>query len=225
MGKYEFAKLDEADNPAVIFCGIVGRVEMPFWQHVVQSKIRNQAEALKRIGVVGWAKINALARSVLLADKNNREAVAAAEYFRLRGIVRTNSSDEINPMPNPALNFGYAIVRAAMARALVKAGLLCICGIHHSNRSNAFALADDMMEPYRPFVDEVVFGLPESIGKNWSRMSIDNRVKRELLNVVGCDVLINGLCYPLAQALDRTAQSLADVVTEKSMKVLLPEFA
>ena len=114
------------------------------WQRVVQAKIRNQAEALKRIGVVGWAKLNALARSVLLADRNNREAVAASEYFRLRGIVRTNSSDEINPMPNPALNYGYAIVRAAMVRALVKAGLLCVCGIHHCNRSNAFALADDM---------------------------------------------------------------------------------
>ena len=195
------------------------------WQRVVQAKIRNQAEALKRFGLIGWAKLNALARGVLLADRNNREAVAAAEYFRLRGIVRTNSSAEINPMPNPALNYGYAILRAAMARALVKAGLLCTCGIHHSNRSNAFALADDMMEPYRPFVDEVVFGLPETIGRNWSRMSFDSRVKREMLNVVGCDVLIDGLCYPLALALDRTAQSLADVVTEKSVDVLLPEFA
>ena len=82
-----------------------------------------------------------------------------------------------------------------------------------------------MMEPHRPFVDEVVFGLPETIGRNWSRMSFDSRVKREMLNVVGCDVLIDGLCYPLALALDRTAQSLADVVTEKSVDVLLPEFA
>ena len=82
-----------------------------------------------------------------------------------------------------------------------------------------------MMEPYRPFVDEVVFGLSGAIGKNWSRMSFDSHVKREVLNVVGCDVLIDGLCYPLALALERTAQSLADVVTEKSMKVLLPEFA
>lgn len=195
------------------------------WQCVVQTKIKNQAEALKRAGKVGWAKLNALARGVLLADRNNREAVAAAEYFRLRGIVRTNSSDETNPMPNPALNYGYAIVRAAMARALVKAGLLCVCGIHHSNRSNVFALADDMMEPYRPFVDEIVFGLPDVIGKNWTRMNFDSRVKRELMNVVACDVSIGGLCYPLALALDRTAQSLADVVMENGNAILLPEFA
>lgn len=195
------------------------------WQRVVQAKIRNQAEALKRSGEAGWAKLNALARNVLLADRNNREAVAAAEYFRLRGIVRTNSMDDINPMPNPALNYGYAIVRAAMARSLVKAGLLCVCGIHHSNRSNAFALADDMMEPYRPFVDEIVFGLPEAVGKSWSKMNFDRQVKREMLNVVGCDVSIEGFRYPLALALDKTAQSLADVVTEKSVDVLLPEFA
>ena len=195
------------------------------WQRVVQAKIRNQAEALKRSGEAGWAKLNALARNVLLADRNNREAVAAAEYFRLRGIVRTNSMDDINPMPNPALNYGYAIVRAAMARSLVKAGLLCVCGIHHSNRSNAFALADDMMEPYRPFVDEIVFGLPEAVGKSWSKMNFDRQVKREILNVVGCDVSIEGFRYPLALALDKTAQSLADVVTEKSVDVLLPEFA
>ena len=195
------------------------------WQRVVQAKIRNQAEALKRSGETGWAKLNALARNVLLADRNNREAVAAAEYFRLRGIVRTNSMDDVNPMPNPALNYGYAIVRAAMARSLVKTGLLCVCGIHHSNRSNAFALADDMMEPYRPFVDEIVFGLTDMFGKSWSRMNFDSRIRRELLNVVGCDVLIDGLCYPLALALDKTAQSLADVVTEKSANVLLPEFA
>ena len=195
------------------------------WQCVVQAKIRNQAEALKRANIIGWAKLNALARSVLLADRNNREAVAAAEYFRLREIVRTNSSDEINPMPNPALNYGYAIVRAAMARALVKAGLLCVCGIHHSNRSNAFALADDMMEPYRPFVDEIVFELPVMVGKNWAGMHFDSSVKRELLNVVGCDVMIDGLCYPLALALDRTAQSLADVMLGKGAALQLPEFA
>ena len=194
------------------------------WQRVVQAKICNQAEALKRSGETGWAKLKALARNVVLADRSNREAVAAAEYFRLRGIVRTNSMDDVNPMPNPALNYGYAIVRAAMARSLVKAGLLYVCGIHHSNRSNAFALADDMMEPYRPFVDEIVFGLTDVFGKSWSRMNFDSRVRRELLNVVGCDVLIDGLCYPLALALDKTAQSLADVVTEKSANVLLPEF-
>lgn len=200
------------------------KVKDRIWQRVVQAKIRNQAEALKRSGIIGWAKLNALARGVLLADRNNREAVAAAEYFRLRGIVRTNSSDEINPMPNPALNYGYAIVRAAMARALVKAGLLCVCGIHHSNRSNAFALADDMMEPYRPFVDEIVFGLPEVLGKDWTRIGFDVQVKHEVVKVVGCDVQMDGLCYPLVLALDRTAQSLADVVTEKAVNVLLPEF-
>ena len=201
------------------------KVKDRLWQRVVQAKIRNQAEALKRTGTAGWAKLNALARGVLLADRNNREAVAAAEYFRLRGIVRTNSSDEINPMPNPALNYGYAVVRAAMSRALVKSGLLCVCGIHHSNRSNAYALADDMMEPYRPFVDEIVFGLPHTIGKDWVRMSFDSRVKRELLNVVGCEVLIGGMCYPLALSLDRTAQSLADVVLGRGADLQLPEFA
>ena len=201
------------------------KVKDRIWQRVVQAKIRNQAEALKRIGTVGWARLNTLARGVLLADRNNREAVAAAEYFRLCGIVRTNSSDEINPMPNPALNYGYAIVRAAMARALVKAGLLCVCGIHHSNRSNAFALADDMMEPYRPFVDEIVFGIPAKLGKNWARINFDSQVKHELLNVVGCDVLIGGLRYPLALALDKTAQSLADVVLGRGAILQFPEFA
>lgn len=201
------------------------RAKDRIWQRVVQAKIRNQAEALKRCDTPGWAKLNALARGVLLADRSNREAVAAAEYFRLRGIVRTNSSDAINPMPNPALNYGYAVVRAAMARSLVKTGLLCVCGIHHSNRSNAFALADDMMEPYRPFVDEIVFGLPKRLGTSWAKMDLDGQVRRELLNVVACDVSLGGLRYPLALALDRTAQSLADVVIGKGTAVLLPEFA
>ena len=122
-------------------------------------------------------------------------------------------------MPNAALNYGYAIIRAAMARALVGSGLLCIVGIHHHNQYNAYCLADDIMEPYRPFVDEEIFGSTEPLPDD-----INSNLKRKLLNVLTADVSIKGMKRPLMNAMSYTTASLARCFLKEQQEIDYPEF-
>ena len=122
--------------------------------------------------------------------------------------------------PNAALNYGYAILRAVAARALVSSGLLPTLGIFHSNKYNAYALADDVMEPYRPMVDLLVLELVDS---NADLETLTPTVKQHLLQIPAVDVRIEGKKSPLMNAMSRTTHSLFECLAGLSRKLLYPE--
>ena len=191
------------------------------WRMIVRQKIRNQAALMVRLGANGAKRLLALADEVKNGDPANCEAQAARIYFQSLGpeeFVR----DRNGGWPNAPLNYGYAILRAAMARALVGSGLACFCGIHHHNRYNAFALADDMMEPYRPFVDQYVLGKVKPFDVPMDELTKEMRAR--LLQMLTCDVKLGDVRRPLLVALSFTTASLARYYMKKSDELALPRF-
>jgi CRISP-associated protein Cas1 len=190
------------------------------WQQTVKAKISNQCSVIKK-----WdGKYNLLqnlADRVKSGDADNSEAVAAAHYWQNLFPQAWNfyRKREGAP-PNNLLNYGYAIVRAGMARALAGTGLLPTLGIFHRNRYNAYCLADDIMEPYRPFVDVVVRGIVE---KTSHVQTLTQELKVELLKIPTMDVLLNGETSPLMVAMQRSAASLSKCYLGEQRKLLLPE--
>jgi CRISPR-associated protein Cas1 len=124
------------------------------WQKIVIAKIRNQADVLDRQGCAHGNALHAMAKHVNSGDPDNVEARAARQYWSalFKGFIRDDPSDLRNKM----LNYGYAVMRAVVARALVGAGFLPCIGLHHASQTNPFNLADDLIEPFRPFVDQLV---------------------------------------------------------------------
>lgn len=189
------------------------------WQQTVESKIRNQARLLALYAqpyedLISWS------RSVKSGDSENKEGHAAAMYWRRLfdpelGFKRGRYEDG----PNNLLNYGYAILRAVIARSLCGSGLLPSIGIHHSNKYNAFALADDIMEPYRPFVDKLVCAIVDS---DVDYSDLTPALKRELLQVPVIDVLLDGEWSPLTVAAQRTTASLARCFKGESRQILYP---
>ena len=172
------------------------------WQQTVKAKINNQASVLKK------------------GDPTNSEAVAAAYYWQnLLPATWQFFRKREGPPPNNLLNYGYAIIRASMARAIVGAGLLPTLGIFHRNRYNAYCLADDIMEPYRPFADEIVRGI---IDKTSNVETLTQELKVQLLKIPTVDVLMNGESSPLMVAMQRTASSLAKCYSGDQRKILYP---
>lgn len=156
------------------------------WQQTIQSKINNQASVLQDCMAEEVKCMRIWANDVKSGDPENLEARAAAYYWKylfkdIDGFYR----DREGPSPNSLLNYGYAILRAVVARSLVISGLLPTLGIHHHNRYNAYCLADDIMEPYRPYVDELVFKLVQTYGKE---LVLTKELKAELLSVPTLDV-------------------------------------
>ena len=194
------------------------------WKEIVSAKIFNQSEYLKRTGCAAWSSVRKFSRSVRNGDEGNLEATAAARYFSELGIVRSTHWDETNPMPNPALNYAYALVRATTARGLVAHGLLCAWGVHHDNMRNPYCLADDMMEPFRPLVDEVVLSVPEQTGKSWKRVKMDTSLKKILAKTLYRDVAMGDEVVPLSLAVDRSCASLAAVMMGEMGRLALPRF-
>jgi CRISPR-associated protein Cas1 len=179
------------------------------WTKIVQSKIRNQAEALGE-GDPSYGRLIHLAESVRSGDPENSEAQASRIYWSAFFAGLDPGTFEIpfrrrreGLSPNNFLNYGYMVLRAAAARAIVAAGLQPALGLHHSNRENAFCLADDLMEPYRPWVDLRVLRLTEA-----RSTEIDRDTKRELLEVLTDTVLLGEEKGPLLVALQKTAFSL-----------------
>ena len=190
------------------------------WQQTVQAKIRNQAALLKRSSSVETGNLLAWANQVKSGDSENMEARAAAYYWRnlfpdIEGFIR----DREGEFPNSLLNYGYAILRAIVARALVSSGMLPTWGIHHHNRYNAYCLADDIMEPYRPYVDGLVLQLME---KYPSVTELDTPMKRELLAVPVLDVTMEGLRRPLMVAVSQTTSSLYKCFSGELRKIIYP---
>ncbi|MBR1608883.1 MAG: type II CRISPR-associated endonuclease Cas1 [Kiritimatiellae bacterium] len=194
------------------------------WKQIASAKIFNQSEHLRRRGCGAWAEVRGMSRKVRNGDAGNLEAVAAAKYFGALGIVRTTQRDEDNPMPNPALNYAYAIARSATARSLAAHGMLCAVGLHHDNMRNPFCLADDMMEPFRPLIDEAVLDLPEILGKPWRRVKMEPAVKKLLARTLYRDVEMEGGTFPMALAIDLSCASLAKAYSGEVETPSLPRF-
>ena len=189
------------------------------WRQTVAAKITNQAQCLARLGLPE-TRLRVLAGSVQNADPENVEGVAARVYFQLLAGEGDFTRGREGIPPNHALNYGYAILRAAVARSLIGSGLLCVAGIHHANQYNPFGLADDVMEPYRPFVDEIVF----SDRDFFAVPELGKAQKAKLLGVLACDVMIGSERRPLTNALSYTTASLVRCFRKEEKQIRYPEF-
>lgn len=173
------------------------------WRQIVTAKIRMQASLLRARGCPGDGALEAMARRVRSGDPDNVEAQAARRYWtQLMG--REFRRERGQPGANALLNYGYAVVRASAARAVVAAGLHPTIGIHHANRGNAFALADDLVEPFRPLVDALVATM---IGEGVE--ALEPVHKRRFARLIAFDLRIMGEASPVSLAAARLAQSVA----------------
>lgn len=187
------------------------------WKQTIESKIRNQAALLEKMGKHS-ERLKPLYCNVKSGDSDNREGIASNIYWSElfgREFVRRRDG----PPPNNLLNYGYSILRAAMTRALMGSGLFPAFGIHHCNRYNAFPLADDIMEPYRPYVDEQVYGLFLS-----GIVSITSEVKVSLLKILTSDTRFGKVLRPFDVALSVTTASLSKCFAGKVKKIAYPLF-
>lgn len=189
------------------------------WQQTVVAKITNQANHLQ-IRSKNHLKLTRWSKKVKSGDTANHEALAAAYYFQhlFDDIEGFNRNPKGIP-PNNLLNYGYAILRAIAARALVSTGLLLSVGIHHKNKYNPFCLVDDIMEPYRPFVDAVVFDITET-GHNFEVLTTG--IKAQLLSIPAIDTTIDNKKSPLMNAMSRTTNSLYECFSGRSRRLLYP---
>lgn len=189
------------------------------WQQTISQKIANQSRVLSFSTCVECGCMNVWCKEVRSGDPDNLEARAAAYYWRnlfpqIEGFTRQRDG----MYPNNLLNYGYAILRAVIARALVGSGLLPTLGIHHQNRYNAYCLADDIMEPYRPYVDKLVIDLMKRhIGEELTR-----DIKSELLTIPTLDVVVKGKRSPLMVAASQTTASLAKCFEGEIRKIDYP---
>lgn len=190
------------------------------WQQTIEAKIWNQAAVLKY--QTGGEHKNMLkwSESVRSGDVDNMEARAAVYYWKTvfpdnPDFVRDRDDDGVNAL----LNYGYSILRAVVARALVGGGLLPTLGIHHHNRYNAYCLADDIMEPYRPYVDKLIADMLD----DGAELKVNATNKIKLLNIPVIEVNINGRRSPLMIAVSQTVSSLVKCFRGECRKLIYPE--
>lgn len=185
------------------------------WKQIVEAKIRNQAALLHKLGKDG-DKLKPLYMNVKSGDADNREAIAAKIYWAElfgRDFVRLRDGIE----PNNLLNYGYTILRAAVARSLMGSGLFPAFGIFHRNRYNSFPLADDIMEPYRPYVDETVYDIYRQ-----GITELTPETKGRLLRLLFADTRFDRVTRPLDVGLTFTSASLAKCFAGKQKKLSFP---
>ena len=193
------------------------------WQQTVKAKIMNQYACLRKNTGDEAKRLYKLAQDVKSGDADNCEAQAAVYYWR--NIFPENENfvrDKEGSPPNNLLNYGYAVLRAVVARSLVASGLMPVSGIHHRNRYNAYCLADDIMEPYRPYVDDLVISVASEFGEIPEELTVD--LKREMLRIPVLDVKINSVRSPLMVAVGQTTASLAKCFAGEVRKIAYPEF-
>ena len=190
------------------------------WQQTICAKIKNQAAVLRDREVptnnmLTWAK------KIRSGDPDNYEGRAAAYYWRnfftmIEGFIR----DRNGAPPNNLFNYGYAILRAITARGLVGSGLLPTLGIHHANKYNAYCLADDIMEPYRPYVDRIVF---EMVNNGEDFYELTPSIKKQLLSIGTEEIIIDGERSPLLVGMQRTTASLVKCFEGTARKIIYPD--
>lgn len=185
------------------------------WKQIVEHKIKNQANLLNKLGKDG-SLLKPLYSNVKSGDTDNREGVAAKVYWAElfgKDFIRSRGGDS----PNSMLNYGYTLLRAAVARSLMGSGLFPAFGIFHRNRYNAFPLADDIMEPYRPYVDEFVFNLYAN-----GERDLTKDVKTQLLRLLFTDTKFDKVTRPLDVGLTMTTASLAKCFAGTQKKIVYP---
>ena len=190
------------------------------WAQTVTAKINNQAAVLEECAHAEAGCMRTWAKDVRSGDPDNLEARAAAYYWKnmfptLPDFIR----DREGLPPNNLLNYGYAILRAVVARALVSSGMLPTLGIHHHNRYNAYCLADDIMEPYRPYVDRVVVDV---MRKHEDISELTKEIKYDLLGIPTLDVVIEGRRSPLMIAASQTTASLYRCFAGEERRIAYP---
>ena len=191
------------------------------WQQTIQQKISNQAFVLDKITKVETGCMRAWTKDVRSGDPDNLEGRAAAYYWKnLFGHIPGFYRERTGVPPNNLLNYGYAILRAVVARALVSSGLMPTLGIHHHNRYNAYCLADDIMEPYRPIIDKLVSEIVNEYGEN---IELTKEIKAKLLAIPTLDVVISGKRSPLMIAAGQTTASLYKCFSGESRRISYPE--
>ena len=189
------------------------------WQQTVVAKIENQAAIIDKLGV-DVENMKYWASQVKSGDPDNYEARAAAYYWD--NIFKQFDSfrrHRYGDAPNNLLNYGYAILRAIVARSLVGSGLFTALGIHHKNKYNPYCLADDIMEPYRPYVDNLVLSIIEEYIEI---EELSTEIKAKLLGVATIDVTINEGTSPLMIAVQRTSASLRKCFEGENRKIIYP---
>lgn len=206
------------------------------WQQTIKAKIENQRRGLLKIRK---SRGQCLAKkdlqnmeywrdSVKSGDPDNYEARAAAFYWHnyFTQVVDNFTRGRFESEPNNLLNYGYAILRAIAARSLVASGLMPSYGIHHRNKYNSYVLADDIMEPYRPYVDEIAYEIIEKYFDEecHDELELTPEIKREILKIPAIDVVIDGQKSPLMIAMQRTTASLFSCFAGESRKLLFPVF-
>jgi CRISPR-associated protein Cas1 len=186
------------------------------WQRIIQQKIRNAARCLDELGRPGSEKLRQIAATVKSGDSTGREAYAAREYFKFLGPgFKRRSESSISA----ALDYGYAVVRAAVARSLASTGLQCALGVGHRGAANPFNLADDFVEVFRPFVDLMVFSQPPQ-----TERELTSEYRSYLLSTLRLECSIYGNAYCISTAAQEVAESYARAVLARDhRKVSLPE--
>ena len=193
------------------------------WQQTMQQKIRNQAAVLNLCSNAETKCMQAWANDVRSGDPDNYEARAAVYYWKnLFGHIPGFIREREGVAPNNLLNYGYAILRAVVARSLVASGLLPTLGIHHHNKYNAYCLADDIMEPYRPYVDRLVYDVTEQYGVD---VELSKDIKAELLSIPTLDIVIGGKRSPLMVGVAQTTASLYKCFSGELRKIAYPDLS
>lgn len=194
----------------------VGEVlKKTLWKQIIEAKIKNQAALLNKMGKEG-SILKLLYTNVKSGDSDNREGIAARLYWTAlfgRDFIRDRNIPGINSL----LNYGYSVLRAAVTRALVSSGLFPALGIFHHHRSNAFPLSDDLMEPFRPFVDEIVFELTAQ-----GEAELNTATKSRLIRVLYVDTYFSKVTRPLSVGLSMTMASLAKCYAKEHKKLVVP---
>lgn len=186
------------------------------WKQTVEQKIANQ-QAILTINNKMSEPLAEYKVTVKSGDSTNREAMAAQFYWKQ--LFENFTRDRFGDAPNNLLNFGYAVLRSIVARALVSSGLLPVLGIFHKNKYNPYCLADDIMEPYRPFVDKLVYNYV----LNTTNYELDKKAKATILTIATQDVLIDGFVRPLFIAVSTTTASLYKCYAGELRQIKYPE--
>lgn len=198
------------------------KVDLPtkkrLWKQIISVKILNQSIVLRKLNKLEESNnLKMLSDNVKVGDANNHEATAAAYYWNNLFDFDFKRDPDGTP-PNNLLNYGYSIVRSAVARAIVSSGLIPSLGLHHRNKYNPFCLADDLMEPFRPIVDFYIISNFPTL----QNIELDTETKRKLLEIYTIDVLIDKETSPLMIACNRMAASLVKCFQKKQRKLSVP---
>lgn len=205
---------------AQVQAGISAPLRKRLWQAVVRRKILNQATMLELLGRPGGPGLRAMAARVASGDTGNMEARAAREYWSAlwHNFRRGDGEDRRNGL----LDYGYAVMRAGVARALVAAGFLPAFGIGHASATNAFNLADDLLEPFRPFVDRLAFDVASRKARREAPVGLEDR--RAMAGILIADARVGMQAVTLLVAAEMAAGSLLRAMEQRTPAVLaLPE--